>query len=294
MADITRGFDHIFTDSSVNSLIIPPVPMKHDEKIRFVHLSVDSRERNSQKYENPNSYVISMNEPINDVVSVELLSTIVPFTRYLIHSHNNRLHFKKGDGVEEVITIPEGDYNVDQLAETMNTLFTDISCEISDPKTKRMRFDSDSNFSLLFEGLECKEDDGSTYNKLKNKSIGYVLGFRNKDVDSIMIGARHEVHANYPVKLNKDDYVVLKLDNVNIYSSNCKSLNKAFAIICRNPDTTNVNYTESIVKRLNPPLATLYRLRISFNDFDGNLYDFNNNDHRIELKIGILKSGRRT
>jgi hypothetical protein len=48
-----------------------------------------------------------------------------------------------------------------------------------------------------------------------------------------------------------------------------------------------------IKKSFNPPQARLARIRLSFYDVYGNLYDFQNQDHVIEFNIELFKMQRR-
>lgn len=296
MADITRGFDKLFTDSDTNPLIIPQNDLKNHEKIKYHHLVIDSRERNVNRFATPSKYVLPIFEPINDVVSVELLSTNIPFTRYLVHSHNNTIHFTTNDGDEQTAKIPEGDYDASRLAAAITQVLapSQIACEMN-IHTSRLSFSSAFSFQLLFKGDSYVDEDKMDGVRIKDNSASSLLGFTFNDHLSVRDDETNtfRLRAPYPVNLKKDDYMVMKMKDVKIYTANSNSLNKAFAIVCKNPDTSNINYTESLIKRLNPPLSSLRQLSLSFYDFYGNLYDFNNHDHRIELKIGTLKVGRR-
>ena len=48
-----------------------------------------------------------------------------------------------------------------------------------------------------------------------------------------------------------------------------------------------------IKKTFNPPQARLTRIRLTFYDVYGNLYDFQNQDHGIEFNIELFKMQRR-
>lgn len=293
MADITKGFDKMLTNTNINPFIIPQDEVSKSEKIKYYHIVFDSRERNVDRFQFPNKYELPLFEPINDVVSVELLSANIPFTRYLIHANNNRLHVSINGGSEQEYIIPEGNYEPQELSDLIvQQLGSTFSASINS-NTNRITFKSSTPFSFKFKGLPYVDEDKIEGTRLKKDSIGHVIGFMNMDYDSTLQNTDHVITSPHPINLKIDDYIIMKLKNVNIYTGNSDTFHKAFAIICKNPDTYNINYSENLEKRLNPPLASLNRLRISFYDFEGNLYDFNNVEHRVELKIGTLKLGRR-
>ena len=54
---------------------------------------IDSRDRNVDLYPKNNDFIIELDEPINDVSELELVSANMPINSYNINEHNNRLYF---------------------------------------------------------------------------------------------------------------------------------------------------------------------------------------------------------
>jgi len=67
---------------------------RSDFKTKYI--LIDSRDRNYIKYPNSNDYQIMLNEPIKDVVEVELIQAHIPPTAYLINNNNNKIYYYIG------------------------------------------------------------------------------------------------------------------------------------------------------------------------------------------------------
>jgi hypothetical protein len=90
----------------------------------------------------------------------------------------------------------------------------------------------------------------------------------------------------------QDRYIVLRIDRVELNHSLTTIIDKSFAIINNNDCKLSNDYVSDIVKWFDPALSGLKRIKVSFYDYDGNLYDFQNQDHRMELDFGSLKYTR--
>ncbi len=82
-----------------NSSIIKPPTQQQREELNHNSLEeqklilIDSRDRNINLYPKNNDFVIELDEPINDVSELELVSANMPTNAYNINEHNNRLYF---------------------------------------------------------------------------------------------------------------------------------------------------------------------------------------------------------
>lgn len=85
-------------DFSNSRIIKPPTA---DERKQFINtplidqklIMIDSRDRNINLYNKNNDFIIELDEPINDVSEIELVSANMPINSYNINLHNNRLYF---------------------------------------------------------------------------------------------------------------------------------------------------------------------------------------------------------
>jgi hypothetical protein len=115
-----------------------------------------------------------------------------------------------------------------------------------------------------------------------NKSINKVLGLDKSVVYNSDVA--NNITPPYRINLTDNRYIVLSMEQVSLNNSSTSSIHKSFALL--NTNMLQLNYINSatkIIKYLNPPIARLTKIRISFTDYYGNLYDFQNHDHRIEL-----------
>lgn len=276
------------------SAIIPP-PKKDainrvDKYFRYV---IDSRDRNTQLYPSPSKYTIELDEDITDVNSVELLVADVPFSRYLVHNKNNVLHFELS-GTELEAVVEPGDYTESELAteleSKMNTVSGGTSFAVSyTDKTKTFTITNTSPFTLVFRGDSYQHTNNVYDYRYKSNTIAKVLGFRNEDVEAFSSGSgAWGVRSMFPRNFTLDKYIVLKIQNVSLNKAQARSTQSSFTLI-NNPANPISNYYDHVLKKkLSPPIQSLKKLSISFYDYDGNLYDFQNQDHRLELVFGTL------
>lgn len=80
-------------------------------------------------YPNSNNYTINLKKNFNNVVRIELISTEIPYIDFLIkNSVNNKLYWKHLDDGNIIyqISIPEGNYDNDNLITTINELLNNV------------------------------------------------------------------------------------------------------------------------------------------------------------------------
>jgi hypothetical protein len=259
-----------------NAIIKPPQFKPENIQKRYFKYIIDSRDRNTILFPNPNKYNLKLDEPMKDVISVELLVKDFPFNRPLIHSNNNILHTSAGD-----YTITNGNYTGTELASELQTQsgLTVTYNSITDKLT--FTNSTGSAVTLKFLGNSVKYDEDNNVNKYLSNSIGKVIGF---DIQDYTINNGYSLEAPYIVDLRNDNYIVMYMEKAkNIYSQNINA-NQSFAIINKHNDSLNgYLHNETIKKNFNPPIPSLSTLSFKFNDYDGNLYDFQNQNHRMEL-----------
>ena len=260
--------------------IIPP-PKTDTRRTKKHRIIVDSRDRNIGLFPNQARYDIKFDEDSSDVISAELTLTDFPSNDYNVTKHSNKLNI---DGT--VVIIPEGIYTeqilVDKLNE--NTLHLDITFE----------FDSNSRKITCLSRTEviikCKSENQVKYDYeqfidvYELDSIGKTLGLGLNDYK---INGSFEFP--FVVNLVSEKYIIMYIQRAKVYFSKNNNTHQAFAIIPN--DTTNlISLTdETIVKVFNPPIANFNTLSFKFLDYQGNLFDFQNKDHRFELLLETHK-----
>lgn len=288
---INENFQKLFSDVRSNPYIIPLPEKSADDNIKYIKYIVDSRDRNISQFPSPSKYEVDLLQNILNVTSLELMLADVPFSRYLIHDNNNTLHYN--DGSE--ISIENGDYEFDVLniIFALNNQLNGINVTLN-TNTNKVTFSSGTIFSLEFKGDTVSYSQSKTDVLMKKKSIGRILGFDINDYAAVNEGGTFKIVSPYPVLVNTENYIIMKLSRAKIYAANNKPADDCFAVLnnISSREPTN-NYVTSVIKKFNPPLSSYEKLNISFYDYYGNAYDFNNRDHHFELKFGVLREGRR-
>lgn len=278
-----------------NTTIIKQPDKTELNQIKSTFFLIDSRDRNTLLYPVPSKYSTKLSEELRDVTSIELLSFDVPFSPYNITKANNVLHFNLRNIETQSVVLETGQYiNNDSFTEGVRSMLPSEISVRKGIKNNKLTFESDDPFTFLFKGHKRIIDQNESDYFIKKKSIGKALGFINKDYISEQdpVTNRYIIKSDFPVCLEAEKYIGLKINNAGIYRSNSNALNNSFAIISSDP-TYNSECAFNTIKTFNPPTAFLETLNISFIDYNGNAYDFNNRDHVITLKISNLKKGRR-
>jgi hypothetical protein len=259
---------------------------------------IDSRDRNTSIYPTPSEYSVSLQEAIVNVAYIKLLLADVPFPRYLIHAGNNRLYVSEtgnaGDAV--AITLAVGNYDGPGLATLMQTALT-AGCRATvsvaySQATDSFTFtstlkDKTTNgavgFLITFQGPTTPVDDNPSVSYLPY-SVARVIGFGSAVYQSSGAGV---IKAPFRCNLIPDKYLVLQIRNVeNLYGVS-SVIDRSFGIINSKESDLNNEYKHDTLKVFEPVLNSLRRLNIAFYDYDGNLYDFQNQEHRLELEFGV-------
>lgn len=279
-----------FTDEDYyqNAIIRPPKDMTFlDNNTRFSRIVVDSRVRDKTLFPNPNSYEVPLEDDVNDVKTAKLIIMDMPMPMYLINTYFQNLYFKIGT-TEYIAPVAIGDYNPSDLATAMTTaLNTQVASTFSvtyDSRLDNYNINATVSFTLQF------------LNKLN--TLDQLLGFSSlRDYTSIPDSNTPShpnlVKSQYKKNFDYNNYVIMDIDQFDVVKSIDRELNKSFAMIPKRFSSLNIGDEAEIIKSFSPPLGKLVKLRIKLYDKFGNLYDFQNMDHRFELLITSYKQRRK-
>lgn len=273
-----------------NHIIKPPEIKTNDIPKRYYRYVIDSRDRNLSHFPDPSKYEIKLSEDIHDVQSVELLSFDVPFTKYLINSSNNTFYYKVGND-ERDFSIDEGDYEtVAELVTELNNKKGSAPFTFSELfKQKRIKINTSNNVTLVCLGDEIQKNNYPQLSPTYKSQLMKMLGLSLKNHE---ISASKEYPFQHRVDMRKDKYMVMNLGQSSVNFSENNSTHKSFAIIKK--DELDNKYIDANYKKFyNPPIPSMATLRISFTDYNGQLYDFQNQDHMIELMFCCFKNQRK-
>lgn len=258
---------------------------------------VDSRDRDVAIFPNPASYDISIDEELQDVTTLELVGAEVPMVAYLVSSNkNDRFYFSwTGSQVppqDTQVVIRAGDYSPAELASeiqsVMNAAASDAGAFRASyvSRTDNFQIRSKQPFSLRFEG---------------GAGISRLLGFAgNASIASVADVATDPLYSacvssTYRRDFESNRYAVLHIEPAYVNYSSCNTtINKSFAIIPRKGTDMNLCAEHLRSKTFNPPIPKFAKLRISIYDRDGQLYDMQNRDHRLELRFTCIRQKKYT
>lgn len=151
------------------------------------------------------NYVANLSEKMKRIIQIKLHSYSIPFNWYLISNQkrNNMIYLLLQDGEKATITIDDGNYNLTQIVTELNLK---IKSKLN-INTNTVTYNENTGkikFSFNVTGLEIKKiiffdqsepnllsnDDNifSTLRSYKNLTLGWMLGFREDDVNVIETG----------------------------------------------------------------------------------------------------------
>lgn len=299
----------LIRDSAIlreNSIIVPPSSESLKElRTRRVRVLVDSRDRDYTAFPNPARYRLDLDEDVRDVVSVQLVAYNIPFSHFNVNKTNNLVHVVVRQ-VTYTLAIPMGQYDGESLAVMLNNLMDyeylpehDQDTLVSQiltrmpilpirftyrPNTHTMQVHhtgvDDAAFTAEERACVIKfSDDRGGY---ITKTVARTLGFPPTDI--ILELDAPPVRGTFSMDLRPDPYIALFLDGAKACVSNNLGINQSFAILHIDANSDgNQLLSLDLSKRFAKPLAQLKQVSVQFRTRDGDLYDFQNKEHCLEI-----------
>lgn len=292
-------FDHIPYESRNN--------IAYSRHIPYTYM-LDSRDRNTDSFPDPNDYYVDTYDVFRNVTSVGLMAAVIPNTVYNIYDGINQIHFEETNGVELIGVIEPGNYDNTTITTAVknaleNTVGANSGYTVTiDTATDKMTIVSDllgggGVFNLNFAGDAVKKGIDGTNVSYQQGSVGPYIGFAPTDLSGVNTYTGTGV-----VNLNTLPYMLLFIDNLEKYESTTEP-HRAFCQILRNslgteggsnttsgqPYTLHTHRSFINVKHFSPPLAKLDRLKIRLTDYYGNVLNFNGADHSLLLEISVIE-----
>ena len=247
------------------------------------------------------TFTMTLPEKISDVKSITVKSAEIPKSYYNVSTHlgNNYMKVKKvSNKVEELIIVPDGQYDLQSLQNKLNLLltvnagFSDINIQLTADSNTTITSSVDYifNFGINAEGEHDKY-------RFRNK-LGYMLGFRNAtyNVESTTVASE-----SLP-NINSTKYIYLAFEEFNKNKQNSFTTPLSKSLINNNilaRMTVNNNATtfgDLIVtnpsngnlisdKRSYNGTVDLQRIKVSLLDENGNPLALNGLDYSFCLEI---------
>jgi hypothetical protein len=278
---------------------------------------VDSAQRDRVAYPTPAEYEVIFQDDLYDVAAMQLVVADVPFPAYVIDARRAALALRLGaepGSVPAVAQLDAGDYVsvadlAASLADALNAGAAAAGSSAYFWATVTGRTETVALWSTDAFALPAAAT-AATAAAAAGGPAG-VLGFQPGvayaatpyDPAAPPPGAPTQpvpngsgqmpsflLAAPYRANLTPVGAVVLdvKVPSTDVLASVNQAADRTFAVLYKSPATHAVNATSSasdclIEKRWSAPQARVGRLRLRFTDLQGELYDFQNQDHRLEL-----------
>ena len=288
-----------------NSVVIKPDESGVDENkkmnVKYTKIVIDSRDRNTNIYPNPSSYTINLEEIIDDIFIAELLIANVPFSEHVVCDSNNIMKFIVDNIYEVNVKITNRNYDETQLAEEFTSVLNSNQTSINNSLTFNVIYNKFTNkytftcnlpFVIIASDRVEKDYNGNDENKYTTNSTSKLLGFGKEKYYS-NFDIVHSIEAPFVRNFNDSNYIALHIDQFSVNKSISSVTNKSFAILSKAYTLQSFISAGAYVKKFFPqPIAKLSKLTIKLYDVDGNLYNFQNKDHRLELMLHSYKHTR--
>lgn len=238
--------------------------------IENVVINLDSNFRNLSIYPKSSKFIIDLENPLKNIISIRLSSIELPNLFYTFNSFRKSNFFFLNN---KKITIESGNYRSSQIVDAIKKLlpegitisFDDIAGKITFSRTDK------NNFTLSFE-------NDSIY-----PSLGAQLGFQNSEYINNNTYTGESI-----LDVIGDNYVFLKINDfgrvINFYDNNIY-----FAKIILNQNKNIMifdnfsNFVCKTYKFIQP--VNISRLNIELVDLYGNTIDLNNLNFSFTLEI---------
>lgn len=292
-------------------------------------LVIDSSQRNHDKYPSSSKYKVFLDKVYKDVVQVELSFALIPNASYIINESNNKFYFQDNEeqvrcGSYHVICLPIGNWRADSCTEPsirsnlekclnkVNSNKYKVKFNIHLIKFTIKQVSGSGIFNLIFSSGKEKYGShgefkptiagvdpfitpnipvGEHQRVYMPQSAGSVLGFSRKN----FVGSTCYT-SDLVANLNRDRYVILKIEGMERVDSNSNAVQNAFCILGMdntpnsfvfNRDVDNVN-KQTYSKYFISPIPEVNQFTVTLLNCHGELFDSNGTDHVLVFQITSL------
>ena len=257
-------------------------------------INIDSSFRDEEVYSNSGKFTYKLNENIKNCKYIRLSSIEIPNLFYTFTSNRNNISFIiEVNSISYNININEGNYNSDTILESLT-------------KSLKAIPNNDFNINLNYiNGLiNITNNQIFTINFSNNnstyKSLGYHLGFRNKNYTSIVSQTIYSITSEAQLDVIGDHYIFLKINNYGIihndYSYNKYNNIQGDKNILAKIILQNMKFMQNFDNGSNYlSKSYIFRQPINLNRFDIELIDMKGNtvnmmsmNYSLTLEIGII------
>lgn len=245
---------------------------------------VDSRDRDYAKFPTPNSYVVSLPITFRHVTQARLVSAEFPSSHYVFSAAKGNTTIRIGlDGTFHDVTIPDGNYSsgsmIAALVTALNAAFGAGTFSVSIESTTL-------TCTIAATGTVAVDTTTITSPAPTQWGLGYYLGF-DKNVVATGSGS---VTGPRVVTMNPELYLLMDVEGLSkIYETTPGgNSSKTFAKIPLAVDSFDFSFfsdKDIMTNYMDPPIAKLDQIRVSFRFHDGTPLDFQNVEHAFTIEL---------
>lgn len=265
-------------DSNFEDFIKNNLQITATEQVRqYIRVDLHSKDR-TNKNEPSNICEFYLASPLtskkNEIMNLTINSVQIPNSWNTIEQNfNDKIYITRGGGVEEVITIPEGNYSITQLKNKLVELLAGKNFTIGHDKPQnKFIYKNTQNWTIEF----------------KNNSPSTVLGFEQK-LYNFLAGV--DYHSPFMMMNNRVNSVKIKTNlafSNTISSSNVQEIGSTIANIpVTVPSFSMLNYSDNERKfgLLFQPGAKIDHIRLELVDQDNKAIDLNGLNWEVSFLI---------
>jgi hypothetical protein len=288
----------------MNIGVITTTMLKRDTKdIRVV---IDSRTRNQQTHPSPAAYEVSLPDDLHTVHSARLLYAQMPFSSYAVpagEAQNVTVVVQTAPTPAQATTatgtLPSGDFETGaQVAAALQGALNGIGIVVTDGSN----IDRQQTFAVSHDAVRVAFNIRSThtfaFDTTRLTSVATtarLLGFPSNSAGATYASTladdgtifKHFLATPYRRCTDPRPYIVMRMQGCDTLNSPSPAAHRAFAIIPRTNPSIAFDDLYPFKKSWTPPLARVSRIRVAFTDPDGMPYDFQNQDHRIDILFTV-------
>lgn len=290
-------------------------------------LSVDTNDRDIDKWPNPCEFEVSCPQSYNNIESIRLLNIQTPNKFYNISEYlqNNKFILDISNIGSTIIVLDDGYYNIENLVNSLNNATT-ITVKYNEVNNK-IYFGHNQTFTMYFNGSDLSYNNcyNSNYNNIYKQhskwGLGAILGFNKEIVTSSTQSTKqkfqHEssnwssghyiIEPSKSVDLDEYQNIYIEIDKLNksdeikpyvvdkINNTNSGIMNSFFAKvpIIKNEQNQSINTKDFCIEGVSyfqPPLENINKLKIKIRYHNGLLVDLQNYNISMTFEINQIRN----
>ncbi len=289
-------------------------------------LSIDTNDRDINKWPNPCEFEVSCPQSYNNIESIRLLNIQTPNKFYNISEYLQNNKFKIDiNGTKEIIILDDGYYTISNLVNSLNNSCT-LTVKYNEVNNK-IYFGHTDTFIIYFNTTDLSYNNcqNSNYNNIYKQhskwGLGAILGFNKKTVSSFEQTDKQKFQHEStdwstgnniiepPKAIDLDEYqnIYIEVDKLNksdeikpyivdkINNTNSGIINSFFAKvpIFKNENNQSINAKDFCIEGVSyfqPPLENINKFKIKIRYHNGLLVDLQNYNISMTFEINQIRN----